>query len=103
MASITNFHKGKYYSYAILVNEDGLVFAKHEHHRANNQEWYIYENDLNNIVEYCSTETSFRPLFGKFSLYHLPGNYQHDETGANQRDHCCTECFRYSKVMLPRL
>ena len=31
-----NFQNRKYYCYAIL-NEDGLVFAKHkEHHRTNN-------------------------------------------------------------------
>ena len=96
-----NFHNERDYSYAILGNEDGLVFAKHkEHHRTNNQERYIYANYLNNIAIQFGTETRFPPIFGESSFYHLPGRYQHDKTEASQREHCCTECFGYSKVVL---
>ena len=55
-----NFHNGKDYSYAILGNEDGLVFAKHrEHHRTNNQERYIYQSYLNNIAIQFGMVTGF--------------------------------------------
>ena len=96
-----NIHNGKDYSYAILGNEDGLVFAKHrEHHRTNNQERYIYQSYLNNIAIQFGMVTRFPPLFGEFSFCHLPGTYQHDKIEASQSEHCCTECFGYSKVVL---
>ena len=96
-----NFQNGKYYSYAILGNEDRLVFARHkEHPRTKNQEWCIYEKYLDNIVVQRGTETTLRSLIGEFGFVHVPGRYQQDKTDASQREHCFTECFGYSKVVI---
>ena len=69
-----NFHNERDYSYAILGNEDGLVFAKNrEHHRTNKTT--ICQGDTNMIKQkQANANIAVLNALGIPRSYSLPSN-----------------------------